>query len=177
MGQELQEPYQMKLLTSKKSFEDQSNLNSKILDQRYLAIIIFFQKYIPTSVAEVINIEVVNKLFNKIEYHADIHAQYFNVEVENTTKETDGLLNHVKKIATSIVDTKKRISSMLNMVENTAKKPLPLIKQLPPKFYEDGIKSLESTVNVRGIIASKHWFGETDYSVYDLMQEIIPQLE
>jgi len=150
------------------------NLNSF---SRVIESIKFFEKYIPRAIAEVTNIEIVNKLFDKSEFHMNLHSEYFEIKNSRSIAvNPDTIINQAKMISNSLDDPMKRLSVLLKASERSSKEPLPEVEQIPPNFYEDGIESLEGVLKFREIIAMKHWSGEKDFSFDDLLQQIIPKM-
>ncbi len=149
------------------------NINSW---ERLIQAIIFFEKYIPRSVAEIINIEIVNKVFYGDEYHLNMHEQYFGAKIKPASINVDDFLNDAKTLRNSMDDPEEFVSEGLEIINSWLQKPLPLIEQLPPTFYSDGIKSLEGALALRNIIATKHFSGDKDYSPFDLINELKPPL-
>lgn len=134
--------------------------------------IVFFDKYIKRSYARVTDIEVVNKLFEASNAWMPRHDDYFDVhETHKTLPEV--LINRLSMIASSIDDPKSRASLSYSYLEKMAKEPLAEVERFPTYYYEDGIEKIQASLRMRHFIALQHWYGRTDYTFYDLSQEII----
>jgi hypothetical protein len=48
--------------------------------------------------------------------------------------------------------------------------------KFPVHFYEDGIKSFETALRLRQMVAFEHWQGNTSFTFGDIVQKIIPGL-
>lgn len=145
--------------------------------KRAVQAIVFFQKYIPKSDAEVVSIKIVNKFFSPADFHPDLHSEYFDeLDIDSTDDDLENFMQQSKIVKNSIDRPEKRLNILGKISERMAKKSLALVEELPPNFYEDGIQSLESLLKCRKIIVSKHWEGEEDYNFHDLIQEILPKM-
>ena len=81
-----------------------------------------------------------------------------------------------KGTSDSAANPSEKLRIALSHSENCAKKTLPDVERFPTHFYEDGITGVEGSLKCRAIIAHRHFIGDTDYSFYDLMQEIVPKV-
>ncbi|MEW6731981.1 MAG: hypothetical protein AB1489_11705 [Acidobacteriota bacterium] len=44
---------------------------------------------------------------------------------------------------------------------------------MPTNFYEDGISQLETSLRMRQSLAIKHWLGDKDYTMRDLIRDAL----
>lgn len=142
---------------------------------RALKAIEFFDQYLDRSVAQVTDIEVVNRFFDN-PFPGDVPGhEYFD---KKPAVKRDGAtsLKELMAKALTIEDPKERAQFGISCLEEMSKKPLPEVERFPTLYYEEGIASLELSLKVRHIIAYQHWLGNAGYSFHDLIQEIIPQL-
>ncbi len=142
---------------------------------RAIRAILFFDKHIPRSVAMVTDIAIVNKLFRHNPDGPPRHNDFFSgnsVEI----KDPDKLMKEIAELTSSAANPTEKLRIALSHSENKAKKTLPDVERFPTHFYEDGITGVEGSLKCRAIIAHRHFVGDTDYSFYDLMQEIVPKM-
>ena len=137
--------------------------------------IAFFDKHLKSwllrrKLARVTDIEIVNKFFAPPLEKAPGHIELF--DMQQSWKPED-ILSRIEEITSPVIDPKEKRQIALSLIEESAKKPLPEIERLPTHFYEDGIEALETTLNMRTAIAHKHWQGHKDYSIHDLVHEVM----
>jgi len=59
------------------------------------------------------------------------------------------------------------------MMETDTGKSMPKVEKFPVHFYEDGIDSIKATLRMRQMLAFEHWKGNTDYTLFDVIQSAI----
>lgn len=136
--------------------------------------IVFFDRYIDRSMAEVKDIEIVNKLFDRstdIHQHLDV---FFGTGKARKKNDPEDLLRKLSMIASDTIDKKEKARLFSSYLDEIARTPIPEIEILPSNYYEDGISSLKSRLMTRQILAFKHWEGDARYTLFDLMNEILP---
>jgi hypothetical protein len=134
--------------------------------------ILFFDKYIKRKFARVTEIEIVNKFFENHDGTLPRHQDFFDknpVETSNPEEILDDLL----KAASSGEDKKRKFELALNRMTELANKPLPPVERFPIHFYEEGISGLEGSLTMRHVIAHQHWAGNEDYTLYDLLRQML----
>jgi hypothetical protein len=143
---------------------------------RVIKAIEFFDKHLDQSFAQVTDIEIVNRFFDN-PYPGKVpgHEDYFD-KSRAVKRDGDAFFKELTAKTLSIDDPKERAEFGISYLEEMSKKPLPEIERFPTLYYEEGIGSLKLSLRVRHIIAYQHWLGNTQYSYYDLMQEIMPLL-
>ncbi len=156
----------------KKSGEIYLNVNS---NDRAIKAILFFDKHIPRSVAEVTDIAVVNKLFRNSPDGPPRHEDFFEGD-HMVIIDPDKHMEELAELTSSGANPGDKLRIALSHAEDSAKKPFPAVERFPTHFYEDGLTGLEGSLKCRETIAQKHFMGDTDYSFDDLLQEIIPKM-
>lgn len=154
--------------------EEKMDLNVNSFDRAKKAVV-FFDKYFPRTVAKVIDITVLNKVFDFFDGNLPKHEDYFDqgsIEIKDPEK----IINELKNITSSIENPVEKLEAALTLCENESKQILPEVERFPIHFYEDGINGLDVSLTMRETIALQHWKGNKDYSFYDLMQQIIPKM-
>ena len=48
--------------------------------------------------------------------------------------------------------------------------------RFPIHYYEEGIQRFATTLRIRQIIASHHWLGDSQYSMFDVMQSVLKSM-
>lgn len=151
--------------------DDEMYLNVNSFDRAKKAVV-FFDKYIPRTVAKVTDMEVLNKIFDFYDGNLPKHEDYFDKEPIEI-KDPGRTINELKNITSSIKNPLEKLEIALTHIENNFKQPLSEAERFPIHFYEDGITGLEGSLTMRETIALQHWKGNKDYTFYDLMQQII----
>jgi hypothetical protein len=154
--------------------DDEMYLNVNSFERAKKAIV-FFDKYIPRTVAKVTDMEVLNKIFDSYDGTLPNHDDYF----ENKHKEIidqERTINELKSITSSTKNPLEKLEVALKHLENSSKQSLPELERFPIHFYEDGLAGLEGCLPMRETIALQHWAGNKDYTFYDIMQKIIPKM-
>ena len=139
---------------------------------RVLKAIVFFDKHLKRSIAEVTDVEVVNRLFSTGRSGLPKHDDLFGKA--GAVSESESPLEEIKQTLLTIDDAEERLSVGLHLLEESAKQPLPEVERMPTHFYEDGIRPFENSLKMRTIIAHQHALGNTEYSMYDLIRETVP---
>ena len=57
--------------------------------------------------------------------------------------------------------------------DDKAKQPVPAMERFPLHYDDEGMRSLEARFAPHQVIAMRHWRGETDYTRYDMMRDVI----
>ena len=137
---------------------------------RAIEAIPFFDKHIGRAVARITHAAVVNRFFDaKEQFPPNLDGFFCSDEMieinpDNSIAEIESL------IETHRIDGKPNWSSVF---EQEAKKALPEIEKFPVHFYEEGIDSIKTTLRMRQIMASQHWKGNTDYTLFDVIKTAI----
>jgi len=154
--------------------EEKMYLNVNSFDRAKKAVV-FFDKYLPRTIAKVTDITVLNKIFDFFDGNMPRHEDYFDqesIEINDQQK----IINQLKNTTSSIKNPEEKLKAALTIFENNSKEPFPEVERFPIHFYEDGLTGLDGSLIMRETIALQHWNGNKDYSFYDLMQKIIPKM-
>jgi len=137
--------------------------------ERTTEAIVFFDRYIDRSIAKVIDVVVVNRLFSTDGYKINLDTLFDekNVIIENP----DDILNKMEPLKEE-KNAIKRIFGAWSFMKKSMKKPFPEVERFPIHFYEDGIKSLKAALIMRQSIAIEHWKGNKDFTSLDLFKKI-----
>ena len=133
--------------------------------------VVFFDRYLKRSIAQVTHAAIVNRLFA---YTTSGLPELEGLFAPDTITEIDGeemLLRAAESLKT-IQDPRQRMAMAFAMMEQQSKEPLPDVEKLPVHFYEDGITSLENALRLRQIVAFEHWQGHTDYTLGDIIRKV-----
>lgn len=136
----------------------------------------FINKHIPKNVTEITHAAIYNQVItvssntkesiNNIDYD-DIFNQK-NIIIIDPKK----TMREMNELAEKYENDEERFEALMKMTQDNVKKPLPTVEKFPVYFYEEGIKSFATSCQMRQMIAMKHYFGEENYSFYDLLQEL-----
>ena len=140
--------------------------------ERATKAVVFFDKHIPRNVASVTDIAVVNACFEVSENPPPDLGQFFG-SGKAKRKRPDDLLEELRSFK-EITDLSERRSQVFSFIEGRARESLPEVERFPVLYYEEGIKTLETSLSMRDRVALEHWKGNKDFSLLDLINKIIP---
>jgi len=150
--------------------EDRLVLDLRSCDRATLAIP-FFDKHLPRSVARVTEAEVVNKLFSAEDSRLT-PDQIFDRQ-ETKVCDPEAYVRALEELTAHVRDPQEKLRIASEYMTARAKQPLPEIERFPVHFYEEGIQTFETTLTIRRLVAFQHWLGNTAYSMYDVIQEMV----
>lgn len=135
--------------------------------ERATKAIVFFDKFIPRSVAKVTHAEIVNRLFDSTEKD----STPTNIFDNNISEEIDpdAYVKSLMDMTSKITNIEKKREIVTSHITESMKKPLHEMEKFPTNYYEDGIQSLETALTIRQTIALKHWYGDKNFTFFDLM--------
>ena len=139
--------------------------------ERATQAVVFFDRYLKRSSAQVTHAAIVNRLFA---YTTGGLPELEGFFAPDTITEIDGeamLLRAAESLKT-IQDPRQRMAMAFAMMEQQAKERLPDVEKFPVHFYEDGIMSLDNALRLRQIVAFEHWQGHTDYTLGDIIRKV-----
>jgi hypothetical protein len=139
--------------------------------ERATQAVVFFDRYLTRSIAQVTHAAIVNHLFAYTTGGLPALEGFFAPE---KVIEIDGeamLLRAAESLQT-IPDPRQRMAMAFAMMEHQAQEPLPDVEKLPVHYYADGIASLENALRLRQIVAFEHWQGHTDYTLGDIIRKV-----
>ena len=131
--------------------------------ERAVIAIQFFNKNVRRSVAEVSFCAIYNKLLTSM----DDHPGYCFDDLFACVKTSEIQARVDKKFEQLIVALQTgQVQEALDGDRN-----FELVEAFPTLYYEDGIEQFEMTLQMRQAVAIKHWEGETDYRLIDLINQ------
>ena len=120
----------------------------------------FFDKHVPRSVARITHVAIVNRLFGAREQLSPNFDALFRNPTEIDPEKA------IEELTTG--------ASLMLSVQERASRQLPDVEKFPAHFYEDGIEQLRTTLMIRQMIAMEHWRGNKDYSLKNVLEQMIP---
>jgi hypothetical protein len=151
--------------------EDQLLLDLRSCERATMAIL-FFDRRIPRKVAKVTECEVINRLFPADENPKIMPHDLFDRQ-QTTPIDPDAEMQELVDSVAHLDDPQEKLRVALEEMNARSKRPLPEIERFPIHFYEDGIQGFESTLRVRQMVAYQHWLGNSEYSMHDVIQEMV----
>jgi hypothetical protein len=145
--------------------------------ERAIHAILFFDEHVLRTTARVAGVTISNRLLSTAEA-ASIGSldRYFD-HAHVVAKEPESLGQDLKSFAADIPDERERSATVMHYMDDKAKQPVPAIERFPLHYDGEGIRSLEARFAPHQVIAMRHWRGETDYTRYDMMRDIIRHSE
>ena len=61
----------------------------------------------------------------------------------------------------------------MQYMDEKAKQPVPAMERFPLEYYDEGIQSVKARLVPHQVIAMRHWRGDTDFTRYDMMRDIL----
>ncbi len=142
--------------------------------ERATKAVVFFDRRLPRSAAQVTHAAIVNRLFAVATATLPPLDALFD-EAKITEKHPEEILQAAEPLR-AIPDVNERIDQTFALMDQKSREPLPDVEKFPVHFYEDGIKSFETALRLRQIVAFEHWQGNTSFTFGDVIQKIIPGL-
>jgi hypothetical protein len=139
--------------------------------ERATTAILFFDRRLPRNVAKVTECEVVNRLFPA--ENAKIMPHDIFDYRETTAIDPGAEIQELAELVAHVDDPQEKLRIAVEEINARSKRPLPEVERIPIHFYEDGIQGFESTLRVRQMVAFQHWQGNSDYSMFDVIQEAV----
>ncbi len=117
--------------------------------------IVFFDKYIPRSIAEVTDAIVVNRIITAKENELlnDFDNFFKDVIIVDKGKEFDGMMESSK----NKIDQNNII---LSFIESGGDNVIPEIERIRTNYYEDGIESLKLSLKIKKLVAMNRFNGK-----------------
>lgn len=94
-----------------------------------------------------------------------------------TVVDPNQYLKDMEACAKKYRDPRERLEAVMHMTRESAKEPLPNVEKFPAYFYEEGVTSFATTCHLRQMIAIKQYWGEDNYSFYDLIEQLAKNAE
>lgn len=132
--------------------------------------IVFFDKYIDRSVAEVTHAIVLNRLITEteIELSKDFDNYFKNVEIVDKAKEFEELMENAKK---QYKDKNGLRDYMINLMEIDSTRIIDDVEKIRLNYYEDGINPFRFSLKIKRIVAINKFNGEevTEGDIYKII--------
>ena len=136
--------------------------------ERATEAILFFDKHLSRSVARVVEAEVVNRLFPIRD--AQVTPDSIFDHQTSTYIDPEAVVQRTKDLVAGIAEPHERFRIAFEDMQSRAKEPLPEIERFPIHYYEEGIEGFRSLLQMRQMIALQHLLGNSEYSLYDVLQ-------
>lgn len=146
---------------------------------RAIAAIEFFDKRINRRAAYLTRMRVVNKYFDANETpEATLQPPFdqFFERPDLVFPDPREMEQQLYQLGEEHEDTEARIQAVNALLEAKNKQPLPEIEELPIHLYEDGIAPIQLALTMRQVEAMHHWQGDTSFSQYDMVQQMVASL-
>src|SRR5215831_11134332 len=139
--------------------------------ERATQAIVFFDRYLKQSIARVTHAAIVNRLFP---YTTDGLPALEALFAPEQVTEIDGeaMLRRMAASLQTIQDPRQRMDMAFALMEQQSHERLPAVEKFPVHFYEDGIRSFETTLRLRQIVAFEHWRGHTTCTLGEVIQKV-----
>jgi hypothetical protein len=139
--------------------------------ERATLAIPFFDKHVPRSVAKVTEAAVVNKLFSATENEKLTPDSLFDHQ-GSTFCDPNAAVQRVRELTAHAQDPQEKLEIALEDMQSRAKQPLPEIERFPMHYYEEGIQGFATALQIRQMVALQHWLGNSEYTVFDVIQSM-----
>ncbi len=136
--------------------------------ERATEAILFFDKHLSRSVARVVEAEIVNRLFPIRD--AQVTPDSIFDHQTSTYIDPEAVVQRTKDLVAGIAEPHERFRIAFEDMQSRAKEPLPEIERFPIHYYEEGIEGFRSLLQMRQMIALQHLLGNSEYSLYDVLQ-------
>jgi len=139
--------------------------------ERATHAVVFFDRYLKRSIAEVTYAAIVNRLFP---YTTGGLPELEDVFAPDKITEIHGeeMLLRMAESLKTIQDPGQRIDMAFALIERQSHERLPDVEKFPVHFYADGILSLENALRLRQIVAFEHWRGHTECTLGEVIQKV-----
>src|SRR4029453_11803955 len=139
--------------------------------ERATHAVVFFDRYLQRSIACVTHAAIVNRLFL---YTTDGLPALEGLFAPEQVTEIDGeaMLRRMAASLQTIQDPQQRLDRAFTLMEQQSHERLPEGEQFPVHFYTDGIRSFETTLRLRQIVAFEHWRGNTACTLGEVIQKV-----
>jgi hypothetical protein len=139
--------------------------------ERATHAVVFFDRYLKRSIAEVTHAAIVNRLFP---YTTGGLPELEGVFAPDKITEIDGeaMLRRIAASLQTIQDPQQRLDRAFTLMEHQSHERLPEVEKFPVHFYADGITSLENALRLRQVVAFEHWQGNTQCTLGEVIQKV-----
>jgi hypothetical protein len=131
----------------------------------------FFDRYLKRSLAHVTHAAIVNRLFP---YTTDGLPALEGLFAPEQVTEIDGeaMLRRMAASLQTIQDPQQRLDRAFTLMEQQSHERLPEVEKLPVHYYAEGIRSFETTLRLRQIVAFEHWRGNAACTLGEVIQKV-----
>jgi hypothetical protein len=145
--------------------------------ERAIHAITFFDTHMPRTVARVTAAAVSNRLLSVAEA-ASLGSldQYFDT-AEVVVKDPESFLQTLHDRASRTPDAHERFALVEQSLAEYTHAPVPAMERLPLHYYEDGLRSVEALLSLRKVLAMQRWQGNTEYTLHDVLRDVLRQGE
>ncbi len=143
--------------------------------ERALAAVEFFDHHLPRTLAQLTHVTMINRLFSfaALLRYQSIHAMFEQLPL--TEVNPDELVAELLTIKEHTRNPQERDAALAQIVENLTQRPEPEMEKFPVRYYEEGIDSLRLNLHTQQAVAVQHWQGNTAYTSYNAIQDILQQ--
>ena len=145
--------------------------------ERAARVIEFINNHVPREIAEVTHASIYNELItatnNNPESLRDIDYDELFSDENITVIDPESHFLEAETLASQYEDKAEVFAIMTRRVQEKAKQPLPRAEKFPVYFYDEGIQHFETAFKMRQHIAAEHFFGNKDFSFYDLIHNLV----
>jgi hypothetical protein len=139
--------------------------------ERATQAVVFFDRYLKQSIARVTHAAMVNRLFPyTTDGLPDLEGLFAPDQV--TAIDGEAMLRRMAASLQTIQDPQQRMDRAFTLMEQQSHERLPEVEQFPVHFYTDGIRSFETTLRLRQIVAFEHWRGNTACTLGEVIQKV-----
>jgi hypothetical protein len=139
--------------------------------ERATHAVVFFDRYLQRSITRVTHAAIVNRLFPATaEGLPDLEGLFAPDQV--TAIDGEAMLRRMAALLQTIQDPQQRMDRAFTLMEQQSHGRLPEVEQFPVHFYTDGIRSFETTLRLRQIVAFEHWRGNTACTLGEVIQKV-----
>jgi tetratricopeptide (TPR) repeat protein len=145
--------------------------------ERAIHAIPFFDTHIPRTVAHVTAMTVSNRLLSVAEATALGSLDHYFDTAEVVVKDPESFLQTLHDRASRTPDAHERFALVEHAMAEYAQAPVPAMERLPLHYYEDGLRSVEALLSLRKVLALHRWHGNAEYTLHDVLRDVLRQGE
>jgi hypothetical protein len=144
--------------------------------QRVVEAIKFFTKRINWRAAEPMRLRLVNKLFSTPEDETPTPPKSFDDFFDNK----DVFIQSIEALELELIEVESHYDNdedkekaITEYMEEKSRYPLPEIEEIGINIHGEGMSVLELSLRMKQIEAWEHWQGNTNFTQYDLIQQML----
>ncbi|MCP4395748.1 MAG: hypothetical protein GY801_00345 [bacterium] len=143
--------------------------------ERALAAVEFFDRHLPRSFAKLTHVTIINHLFSIADSMNISSLQALFEQKPLTEHDPDAMVARLLEMKEKSLNAHQQESAMAHFIEELTQQPEPEMEKFPAQYYEDGMASLRLKLRTQQAVAVKHWQGNTTYTSYNVIQDILRQ--